>query len=272
MLSDRSYCGFQHNDDRFDSNNSTALDEYPWLVHILFADVEDEYNHFRDRCNGVLINNRYVLTTKYCAIFPESVKLGQYDTNRTISCVNNTDLEECNEPILKIPVENEIFRVDTLKGLDDFALLRLAEKVTFTDYIRPICLPLDDSEVIERSELFFSGWGAHNESNITKKKLKYRPTDLSKCLELDVEKSQVPSSVVPVCLKPERNNTVLVCSGDGSGPAMYSNKRMQWFADSIITKVYYDESVLNLCSNKMPIAGIKITMDVVEWILSVIRP
>ncbi|KAF5287288.1 hypothetical protein FQR65_LT02161 [Abscondita terminalis] len=157
MLPDRRYCGYQHKDDRLDSDNSTTLDEFPWVVHIEFSDEDKDPDHYLRRCTGVLISNRYVLTTEYCGVNPQSVNLGQHNSNKKVSCTSDSDLQECSEPVLEVPIEDEMHRFE---GWHEFVLLRLARKLVFTDYIRPICLPLDDSEVIERNELIFSGWGA----------------------------------------------------------------------------------------------------------------
>ncbi|KAF5287289.1 hypothetical protein FQR65_LT02162 [Abscondita terminalis] len=261
MLPDRRYCGFQQKDDRLDSDNSTALDEFPWIVHIVFSDNDPNVDPYLNRCPGVLISNRYVLTSEYCGISPQSVNLGQYHSNKMVTCMNNSNLQDCNEPILQVPIEEEIHRFG---DWHDFVLLRLARNLIFTDYIRPICLPLDDSEVIERNELVFSGWGAKNKSDVTKKRLKYKSTDVSKCYKLDQRDLEEAKSVVHVCLEPEENSGVLACAGDESGPLMYYTKRMQWFADSIITGIYSNSTVFDECSDKLPIGGIKITMDIMN--------
>lgn len=73
LLPSRKYCGLQHTDDRFYNDTETALDEFPWLVHVLFGDEGDDTPdplEFADRCSGVLINTRYVLTNGFCARNP----------------------------------------------------------------------------------------------------------------------------------------------------------------------------------------------------------
>lgn len=70
LLPSRMYCGLQHTDDRYYTDKNTALDEFPWVVHVVFLmDEEEEPDQYLDRCNGVLISPRYVLTSEYCATF-----------------------------------------------------------------------------------------------------------------------------------------------------------------------------------------------------------
>ncbi|XP_031357734.1 phenoloxidase-activating factor 1-like isoform X2 [Photinus pyralis] len=270
LLASRKFCGYQHNDDRFSTDNSTALDEFPWLAHIVFLDEADEDpDQYLDRCNGVLINNRYVLTTEYCGTYAKSIKLGQYYTNATVACAGQSD---CTEPVLEIPVVEEIHRSMVSDGWHDFALLRLASKVSFSDYIRPICLPLDESEVQDRPELKFSGWGSTDAGGVGKKRLEYKPTDISECEKLDDKGLTNVTEVTPVCLIPTNKYGELACTGDESGPLLYAVKRSQWFVDSLITRVYSKPTDINLCSNELPITGIKITMDIVGWIVSNMLP
>ncbi|KAF2883511.1 hypothetical protein ILUMI_22684 [Ignelater luminosus] len=133
LLPSKKYCGLQHTDDRFYTENITALDEFPWLVHIIFLDDEDEDSfQYLDRCNGVLISNRYVLTTATCANQAPAVRLGQHNVNKTISCIEDAELPECSEPKYDVMVEEEIHRAKDNVVNHDFALLRLAKKVQYS--------------------------------------------------------------------------------------------------------------------------------------------
>lgn len=46
---------------------------------------------------------------------------------------------------------------------NDIALLRLSSPVTFTDYIRPVCLAASDSVFNNGTDSWVTGWGAVNE-------------------------------------------------------------------------------------------------------------
>ncbi|KAF5287290.1 hypothetical protein FQR65_LT02163 [Abscondita terminalis] len=267
LLSKRSYCGFQPPDDRLISGTSTAIDQFPWIVYVMFTDLYGPSNQIYLRCTGVLINARYVLSDGFCALISHSVILGQYIYNESNPCFTNKNVEECRDSILRVPIQE---RISSERSDFSFGLLRLANIVTFTDYIRPICLPLDDSEVSDRSELYFSGWWASDPRQLTKKRLTYKSANITVCTNRGFSEAN-HKLIVPLCLEPKEDDGDLACVGQISGPLMYTAKRKQWFADSIIFKVFYHND-FDACKNKLPIGAMKINMDVVEWILNNIRP
>ncbi|KAL1227047.1 Transmembrane protease serine [Trichinella pseudospiralis] len=63
----------------------------------------------------------------------------------------------------KIPVKNFVIHPDyNSKNLvADIALLKLKEKIPYTDKTRPACLPDKDDEPITKEMCYASGWGAH---------------------------------------------------------------------------------------------------------------
>lgn len=111
------------------------------------------------------------------------MRLGEYDIRTEIDC-SPDDAEYCNfKPVDNSVVESIVYHDYREKSLNqhfDIALLRLASKVQYNEFIQPICLPLDpslwtkdyDGHTLEvtgwTSNLFeklsfqysyFSGWG-----------------------------------------------------------------------------------------------------------------
>ncbi|KAF2897814.1 hypothetical protein ILUMI_08358 [Ignelater luminosus] len=74
-----------------------------------------------------------------------SVRLGEYNTNSTLDCVSYSDYEECSESVIKVAVEETILHPDyklDIKGISfNIALIRLGNRISYSDYVRPICLP-----------------------------------------------------------------------------------------------------------------------------------
>lgn len=91
-----------------------------------------------------------------------SVRLGEWNIDEKIDCQNNI----CSDPVLDVPM-NEIFihehyQEDTPNHENDIALLRLAHSVPNTQWIKPICLPIDiewKKKSFDGVPMVVSGWG-----------------------------------------------------------------------------------------------------------------
>lgn len=101
------------------------------------------------------------------------MRLGEWDASSSKDCSKEN---VCADPVLDISVaeiiehENYIEGIrDGFKNVNDIALIRLSKKVTYTDYIRPICLPPKDLEDwhFDRTELVASGWGRSSSGKLT---------------------------------------------------------------------------------------------------------
>ncbi|XP_033226882.1 CLIP domain-containing serine protease 2-like [Belonocnema kinseyi] len=171
-------CG-QDVDERIVGGERTDIDEFPWMVLLEYQ----KPNGITTACGGVLISKRYVLTAAHCLKgkdLPKSwklsrVRLGEYDTAQEIDCINESGSRVCADPTVTVPIEEQIAHEDYIptakEQRNDIALLRLARDVTFSHYVKPICLPEDPS--LGRL-LDVAGWGKteiRSESNF---KLKVR--------------------------------------------------------------------------------------------------
>lgn len=73
----------------------------------------------------------------------------------------------CNNPPVDVSVEQRIvhenYEPNSKNQFNDIALLRLSKKVQFTDYIQPICLPVESSlrnKDLSGMSLDVAGWGS----------------------------------------------------------------------------------------------------------------
>lgn len=90
----------------------------------------------------------------------ESVRLGEHNLSSEIDCENG----ECADPVVDIPIVEIIVHENYVsnKKDHDIALIRLARPVTFTDFVRPICLPVAEnlrSKNYDSVPLLASGFG-----------------------------------------------------------------------------------------------------------------
>lgn len=94
--------------------------------------------------------------------FRTGVRLGEWDITKDVDC----EEDNCSDPVQDIPVAelipHEGYEPNSKDQKNDVALIRLARAVQFTDWIKPICLPVA-SHLRERNfdgvPLTVAGWG-----------------------------------------------------------------------------------------------------------------
>ncbi|KAF2896502.1 hypothetical protein ILUMI_09673 [Ignelater luminosus] len=147
-----------------------SINEFPWLVLL-------EYEKPLGRgfyCGGTLINDRYVLTAAHCIdLLPDnwkliSVRIGDNNLDSHVDC--DLHFKQCTEPSINVPIESAIvhehYDAHDRSQNNDIALVRLRRPVTFTDSIRPICLPTSintTQEINVGTQLNTAGWGLVSE-------------------------------------------------------------------------------------------------------------
>lgn len=110
------------------------------------------------------------------------VRLGEWDTATDTDCDEKfIDGVVCNAPPLDVPIEqlipHENYDPQAANQHNDIALLRLAQRVTYTDYIKPICLPsepsLQNNDFVKQT-LSVAGWGEKLLGKLPESSLKNR--------------------------------------------------------------------------------------------------
>ncbi|XP_031340691.1 phenoloxidase-activating factor 1-like [Photinus pyralis] len=262
LLASRQFCGYQHSDDYHRNDASISLDEFPWSAQLV-------YNHSNAvDCSGSLVSRRYVLTSANCLSTPFSiligVRLGDYNVTSDRDCVQGTFGEECSDPTQYFLVEEQIAHPAYYAGAAEHnvALLRLSNDVTYSEYIRPICLPRssDRRELSTGRELTTTGWGTLRDG-VTKTEIKKKvvatlvPT--RRCARFLPNSAVLPSYL---CVKEKHTFT---CGGDGGAPLMVS-ERSQWEQVGIL--VFGGK-----CGSRTPTAYAKVAFYL-DWIVAKLRP
>uniref|UniRef100_A0A3P8WQS5 chymotrypsin n=1 Tax=Cynoglossus semilaevis TaxID=244447 RepID=A0A3P8WQS5_CYNSE len=120
---------------------------WPWQVSLRrFGD------HF---CGGSLINKEWVMSAAHCFFSTSGwrVSLGRQS-------LQGTNPNEVSRTVARIILHPNY---DSDNNDNDIALLRLSSPVTFTDFIRPVCLAASGSVFINGTDSWVTGWGSVNE-------------------------------------------------------------------------------------------------------------
>lgn len=90
------------------------------------------------------------------------MQTGEWDTTTDQDC----EEEYCSDPVQDIPVVQRIphenYQPNSKTQDNDIALLRLAFSARFSDFVRPICLPLEShlrNKNFDGVPLEVAGWG-----------------------------------------------------------------------------------------------------------------
>merc|ERR1711971_1423950 len=185
---------------RIVGGQETEQHEYPWQVGLVSRNGRSPW------CGGTLISSTHVLTAAHCTQSDASsiaVILGEH--NIADSDFNRVNVAE----IINHPEYNS----GTTDN--DYAILRLASPVTFTNEVSPACLPADLSNTFAGVLATVTGWGTLSSGGS-------QPTVLQ---EVDVTvttntacKNAYGSSMIPANMICAADSGKDSCQGDSGGP------------------------------------------------------
>ncbi|CAH2057804.1 unnamed protein product, partial [Iphiclides podalirius] len=238
-----------------------APEQYPWLALL-------EYTGGVVNCGGSLISRRHVLTAAYCLETmrgkPIAVRLSEYNMTTYPLDVAVTSKGE-RELISVVVVPVEWSRMHPLFGhkhyQHDIGLVKMAADVTYSDFIKPICLPQTDhaKEFKVDTNLLVAGWGTDSADGGEVKmdnQIPYVPMEICNRLvrralgskqmcagERPTRKPCVADYGGPLMLETEDYYVAVgvvsygpnQCSG-GSVPDVYTNvyEYMDWIRDNVV--------------------------------------
>ncbi|KFB44069.1 serine protease 14 [Anopheles sinensis] len=221
-------CGI-HLADRIVGGQPTKIDEYPWAALI---EYQKPNNRFGFHCGGSLINERYVLTAAHCiSSIPRTwkvhrVRLGEWDLSENPDCKVEGQNRECYDPVIDMDIEKIVvhsgYDTQDKNHYNDIALIRLAREVSYSDTVKPICLPLS-STVINTNHVglpsFAVGWGKTETTTASETKLKVDMLvkSLEECSPV-YQRNRIFLKSTQMCAGGKKGTDT--CSGDSGGPLM----------------------------------------------------
>ncbi|XP_031574709.1 complement C2-like isoform X2 [Actinia tenebrosa] len=213
IVPDYTICGESDYDPRgrIVGGNQAHRKRWPWQIGLHRLDIDGRLKLY---CGGALIDKRWVLTTAICFggrarySIPEfwTVKAGDYD------------LEEEDPSEQELRAE-QIFIYPGYKPSpfyeNDIALVKLRRDVKLGPFVRTVCLPKNNEELLEPGNVgFVAGWG------VTEKLLPGQPPSAANSRSKVLLQSAFEIQNVKLCREKTKfhlNLNVTFCAGDGKG-------------------------------------------------------
>lgn len=197
---------------------------YPWQVSLWNTRAN---KHF---CGGSLVSERWIVTAAHCvssggiSINDVEVRLGKLYTNRP---------EPSREQIIRPDriVIHPQYDSDRADYDADLALIHLKSDVIFTDYVRPICLPLrrqdSDRTLLRTGNIgVITGWGRRRETGRqvlrTMHQVKVPIVDQALC---KAAHTRYPVTSNMFCAGHHNGTLGDACQGDSGGPLAIDNSQ-----------------------------------------------
>jgi len=202
---------------RIVGGTQSGIGEFPWQAALM----RGQGQLF---CGGTLVNARWVVTANHCV--PNGL-INKLFKLFTFGLLGGTTVTLGDHDVTKPDGETTYKVVKIINyptgNTDDIALLKLDREVTFSDKIKPACLPFNyATENFEGKSVWITGWGSTSTVYASSIPAKLRKVFVDivrnkKCAQVYGDDTIKPGHI---CLG---NPGKSACAGDSGGPAIWVN-------------------------------------------------
>ena len=132
-----------------------TIENHPWNVLLLLGTETDPYDSI---CGGSVISNDWIITAGHCT----NEATEDYSKAVIGKTQIETDFQKYSQNSYGYPIQKMYTHPDYDNSMtnNDIGLLRLAQTLTFSRQIQPICLPKNIICLQKDTKVTITGWGS----------------------------------------------------------------------------------------------------------------
>ncbi|XP_021066888.1 transmembrane protease serine 11B-like protein [Mus pahari] len=204
--------------DRITGGSTAHKGEWPWQ-----ASLRVNGKHY---CGASLIGERFLLTAAHCFQGTNNPK------NFTVSFGTRV-----TPAYMQHSVQEIIIHEDYVKGEhhDDVAVIKLTEKVSFSNDVHRVCLP-ESTQIFPPGEgVVVTGWGSfsyNGKSPLLLQKASIKIIDTNTCNSEEAYGGRIVDTMLCAGYL---EGSIDACQGDSGGPLVHPNSRDIWYLVGIVS-------------------------------------